>query len=159
MMRIVVVSDTHGYIDSFIDKINLIDKPDIIIHLGDYVRDAERISKKLGIKTIIVKGNGDIGSNYNEDELISIKGNKIFLTHGHKHNVNEGIDNLYYKGLELGANIILFGHTHIPIVIIDKDIIIMNPGSPTNPRANKRIPTFGLIDIGDIITNQIIQIN
>lgn len=157
-MRIAVVSDTHGYINSFIDKINLIDKPDIIIHLGDYVRDGEKISKKLGIKTIIVKGNGDLGSNYNDDKLINIKGNKIYLTHGHKHNVSGGIDNLYYRGLELGANIILFGHTHIPITIKENDIIIMNPGSPTNPRAYIRIPTFGLIDIGDTITTHIIKL-
>ena len=42
-MRIAVVSDTHGYINSFIDKINLMDKPDIILHLGDYVRDGEKL--------------------------------------------------------------------------------------------------------------------
>ena len=71
-MRIAVVSDTHGYIHSFTDKIRTMEKPELILHLGDYATDGEKIAEELGIKTIIVKGNGDIGSNYNEYELINI---------------------------------------------------------------------------------------
>jgi putative phosphoesterase len=134
------------------------EKPELILHLGDYATDGEKIAEELGINIIIVKGNGDPVSNHNDYELINIEGKKVFLTHGHKHNVNEGIDNIYYKGLELGADIILYGHTHIPVNIKENNIIIMNPGSPTLPRANNKIPTFGIINIEETITTEIIQI-
>jgi len=157
-MRIIVVSDTHGIISFFIDKIRTMDKPDLILFLGDYTRDGEKISAELGVETVIVKGNGDLGTLYNEDEIIEIRGKKIFLTHGHKYKVNSGLNNIYYKGLEVEADIILFGHTHIPLNIIENNIVIMNPGSPTLPRSPERIPTFGLIEIGDNISTSIIEI-
>lgn len=157
-MRIIVVGDTHGCINFFVDKIRTMDKPDLILYLGDYARDGEKISVELGVDTIIVKGNGDLGTVYNDDEIIEIRGKKIFFTHGHKYNVNSGLNNIYYKGLEIKADIILFGHTHIPLNIIENNIIIMNPGSPTLPRSPERIPTFGLIEIGENITTSIIEI-
>lgn len=157
-MRIIVLSDTHGYINNVVDKMMTMDKPDLIIHLGDNARDGEKISQELGIESIVVKGNCDLDSIYNEDELIEIKGKKIFLTHGHKYDVNGGLNRIYYKGLEIGADIILFGHTHIPINIKEDNLIIMNPGSPTNPRKADKIPTFGLIDIKENIITSIIEI-
>ncbi len=114
----------------------------------------------MGIKTIIVRGNGDYGhTEYNEDEIIEFKGKKFLLTHGHKYNVQNGITNLYYKGLELGANIVLFGHTHIPIIEKIENMIIMNPGSPSLPRDVIKTKTFGIINIGNTIDTKIIQIN
>ena len=157
-MRIIVLSDTHGYINNVVDKMMTMDKPDLIIHLGDNARDGEKVSQELGIESIVVKGNCDLDSIYNEDELIEIKGKKIFLTHGHRYDVNGGLNRIYYKGLEIGADIILFGHTHIPINIKEDNLIIMNPGSPTNPRKADKIPTFGLIDIKENIITSIIDI-
>ncbi|MBU5256137.1 metallophosphoesterase [Tissierella praeacuta] len=159
-MKIAVVSDTHGNNKDIIEKLSEIEKPDILFHLGDYVNDGVKISKALGIKTIIVRGNGDyLHTEYNEDEIIEFKGKKFFLTHGHKYNVQNGITSLYYKGLELGANVVLFGHTHIPIVEKLENMIIMNPGSPSLPRNAVKIKTFGIINIGNSIDTKIIQIN
>lgn len=159
-MKIVVVSDTHGNNKYILETLLEMEKPDMLFHLGDYVEDGEKISKALGIETIIVKGNGDyFNTKYKEDELINIKNKKIFLTHGHKYNVENGITNLYYKGLELGADLVLFGHIHKPIIEIEKNIIIMNPGSASIPRSPDKIKTFGLVNIGEKINTKIIQIN
>ncbi|CAK7086703.1 YfcE family phosphodiesterase [Tissierella sp. P1] len=159
-MRIAVVSDTHGNNKGIIEKLSEIEKPDILFHLGDYVTDGVAISKALGFETIIVRGNGDhLHTEYNEDELVEIKGKKIFLTHGHKYNVQNGIVNLYYKGLELGSDIVLFGHIHVPIIEKIENMIIMNPGSPSLPRNATKIKTFGIINIGNTIETKIIEIN
>lgn len=158
-MKIIVISDTHGNNKDIFKKISEIEKPDFIFHLGDYVEDGIKISKAFGIETIIVRGNGDMGlTKYNEDELIEIKGKKIFLTHGHKYNVSNSLTNLYYKALELGADLVLFGHTHIPINIKENNIIVMNPGSPTLPRGNNRTKTFGVVEIKNEIETKIIEI-
>ena len=159
-MRIFVVSDTHGSTEEFLSKMSTIEKPDLIIHLGDYVKDGIKIEKETGVKTLVVKGNGDYFQlGYNEDEIFNIEGKKIFVTHGHIYNVRYGLNNLVYKGQEINADLILFGHTHIPILIQENDTIIMNPGSPSMPRGFDRKKTFGIIELDENISGQIIEIN
>ena len=151
-MKIIVVSDTHGYVKEFLEKVEEIGTPDMIFHLGDYVDDGIKISKELGVEALIVKGNGDYNvSKFNEDELMEIEGRKFFLTHGHRYNVRYNISNLYYKGKEVGADVVLFGHTHIPIVEKEDNITIINPGSPSMPRGFNRKKTFGLLNIEDTV--------
>jgi len=158
-MKIVVVSDTHGNNKEVIEKISEMERPDLLFHLGDYIEDGIKICTALGIDTIMVKGNGDRGNRiYNEDELIEISGRKIFLTHGHRYDVRYGITNLYYKALELNVDMVLFGHTHVPINIEENGIIFMNPGSPSIPRTQSKAKTIGLIDINDKIYTKIIEI-
>lgn len=157
-MRIVVVSDTHGNYKEVLKAIERNGKFDMFFHLGDYVGDGEKLKEILSIPSIIVKGNGDYWSNYNEDEIIEIKGKKILMTHGHKYNVRFNYTNLYYRGLELEADIVLYGHTHVPLIIQENNLIIMNPGSPSLPRSQDRKKTFGIIEIGDYIKTEIIEI-
>lgn len=157
-MKIAVISDTHGMNKDIIEALVSIDKPDMLIHLGDYVEDGEKISKILGIPLTIVSGNGDPGSNYDEDQLIEVNGKKLFLTHGHRYKVVRNLDTLYYKALEMGADIALYGHTHVPVNIVYDDLIIMNPGSPSLPRSQSATKTFGLISIGEEISTEIVSI-
>lgn len=160
-MKIFVVSDTHGSVESFLEKIETMEKPDLIIHLGDYVRDGVKIEEITGIETIIAKGNGDyFETNYNYDELIIINDKRIFLTHGHKYNIRYDIDNLIYKGEELEADLILFGHTHVPLLFEEDNKLIMNPGSPNFPRDYARRKTFGIIEIEEEkIKGKLIELN
>lgn len=146
-MRILVVSDSHGSNAELIQAMDKMEKPDIILHLGDNIEDGEEISKIFGIETHIVRGNGDYDHNYPYDKLVKIAGKNIFMTHGHRWNVKMGFMSLYYKGLELGADLILYGHTHVPINTEEKGISIMNPGSPSLPRQRDKVKTLGLIEI------------
>lgn len=157
-MRILVISDTHGINKEIIETILKDKKADMMIHLGDYVKDGEKISKILGLPSVIVKGNGDYDSDYPEDRLVDIEDKKIFLTHGHKYNIKSNIDNIYYKAMELGADIALFGHSHIALNIKEGDIIIMNPGSPSLPRDINRTRSYGIIEIGEKIKTEIVKI-
>lgn len=158
-MKILVVSDTHGNYGSFLNAAKELGSADFIIHLGDYVSDAKKISNAMKLDYITVKGNGDYGvMDVNEDESIEISGKKIFLTHGHNYRVRHNLDDLYYKGKELGADLILYGHTHVPLISKRRDIIMMNPGSPSLPRTWDRKGTFGLITITENIETEIIEI-
>lgn len=157
-MKILVVSDTHGNIEALIHNTQS-EEFDMLFYLGDYIEDGIEISKRLNIDYKMVRGNGDRkNQNFNDDEIFDIEGKKIFLTHGHKYNVNFGIQNLFYKGKEIEADYIFFGHTHIPILEKIDDIIIMNPGSPTLPRTSDRQRTFGIIEIGKNKNEKIIKI-
>lgn len=156
-MRIIVISDTHRRQRDLIDRMMKLPKPDLILHLGDNVEDGENISKIFGIETLIVRGNGDFNSDYPYDRIVNVGDKKIFMTHGHRHNVKRDFMSLYYRGLELGADIVLYGHTHVPVNVIEKGIVIMNPGSPSLPRQKERIETIGLIEINGDIKTEIIE--
>lgn len=158
-MKIFVVSDTHGNIDEFISFAKKLDRPDLIIHLGDYSEDGYEIEKRMGIDTIVVKGNCDFldKRKTKEEEILNLNGKRIFITHGHRYHVKIDILNLFYKAREEKADVVLFGHTHIPLIFEEKGILFMNPGSTSFPKGIEG-KTFGFLDVGKQIERKIIKI-
>ena len=73
------------------------------------------------------------------------------MTHGHRYGVSWDLQDLLYKGMEVGADIIFYGHTHIPDYqeFPEEGIVIMNPGSTTLPRQMKRQRTFIILEFED----------
>lgn len=146
-MKILVVSDTHGDVKKVIDYIE--DRGDIqkIFHLGDYTGDAKLIYSMTGIEVVKVKGNGDYTDTSTlEDQLIEVEGHKIFLTHGHMYGVKTSLNSIFYKAKSLGAEVLLFGHTHTTLLVEHEGITIINPGSPTIPRAGNK-PSLAILTI------------
>lgn len=137
-MRILLVSDSHGNVDFIKENIARIGKIDRVFHLGDYARDVGKIKEILDLPIDLVKGNNDIFDRHEEEKIIHHEGVTIFMTHGHKYGVYKGTDRLYYKGLEVGADLVLYGHTHLYNYDDKSDVIILNPGSISLPRDGKR---------------------
>ena len=145
-MIIAIVSDTHGNIEEFIDKVKEI-KPSYILHLGDYFEDGQEIEKQTGIKTYIVKGNNDFMVNSAENELlVKIKDKEFYMTHGHLQNVYFGNEKILDRAKNLKVNYALHGHTHIYYDEEKDGIRIINPGSVTYPRGNDE-KGFVILDI------------
>ncbi len=158
-MKILVVSDTHGKNKKLIDRVKKMDKPDLLLHLGDYIGDGLIIAKALGITPIIVMGNGDHpSSGFKEEKVLEIKGKKIYLTHGHRLGVGFNLKRILYRARELGVDIALYGHTHVPLIERLDDIILMNPGSASYPRGSSDKKTFGIIQIDKEIDIKLIEI-
>ncbi len=148
-MLVAVVSDTHRS-DSCIKSIKtLIKDADILIHLGDNVEDAEELEREFKGEVYIVAGNCDFSRKYPKDRLIEIEGKKIFMTHGDLYAVKVGLNSIYYKGREIEADIVLFGHTHQAMIERTNELILMNPGSPSLPRLSKKSIGFISIDDGE----------
>lgn len=144
-MLIAVVSDTHR-IQIYIDKVKeMIKKADILIHLGDNVDDAEYISKGFKGKVYVVRGNCDFSTKYPSEEIIRLDEKTIFITHGHNYSVKSSLTNIFYKGKEVMADIVLFGHTHESIILEEENMILMNPGSASLPRNSQR--SIGFIEV------------
>lgn len=157
-MRILVASDTHGDTGDLIDFLGE-EKFDMLFFLGDYVRDGIEIAETLNIPKKIVRGNGDRHvKGFLDEEIFELKDKKIFLTHGHQYNVSFGIEKLYYRAKEIGADYILFGHTHVPIIEKYEDVIIINPGSASRPRTADRLKSFAIIELGKASNEKIIKI-
>lgn len=148
-MKIGVVSDTHGSTDGAVEALKNIKDLKLIIHLGDHVKDARKIEAETGIEVVYVRGNCDHeDEDVPHDKVFQIEGKKIFITHGHKYNAYSGVSDIFYKGKEEDADIILFGHSHISTKILHENVLILNPGSPIEPRNGSK-KSIGMIEISE----------
>lgn len=147
-MKIIVTGDTHNKNKELIDTLKEMERPDLFIHLGDYVGDGLNIAKAIGVDPIIVRGNGDqVQSGFKEEELLEIEGKRLFLTHGHKLSVSLGLKNIFYRAKELDADVAMFAHTHKSLIEVIDGISIFNPGSPSFPRGFSSKKTFVIMEI------------
>lgn len=128
-MKILIFSDSHGNTQALMNAV-FDTAPQLILHLGDYERDCAAVRKAYpDICLRAVRGNGDLrGAEPDYDEFL-IEGKRIFMTHGHLYGVKTGLDSLLNAGFLRGADIILFGHTHIPFNRNYDGLLLLNPGS------------------------------
>lgn len=147
IMLIAVLSDTHRVTKYINLAKQLIKHADILIHLGDNTEDVELLENNFDGKVYAVEGNCDYSTKYPKEDIIDVNGKKIFFTHGDLYGVKSSLNNIYYRGKELDADIVLFGHTHEQMIEEEKGIILLNPGSVSLPRFNGRY--VGFIDIND----------
>jgi putative phosphoesterase len=146
MKRILVLADTHGAIAA-IDRVLLQNNSvDTVIHLGDYTRDADYIRSK-GREVHSVKGNCDFGADVETEMVLHMEGQKILLTHGHGYGVKYSLQRLLYRALELEANAVFYGHTHTPMNGYEQGVLLLNPGSVSEPRGKK--PTYALVEVNN----------
>ncbi len=146
-MKILVLSDTHGEIDECNHVLKKVDKIDLIIHLGDYSSDVVNVKKIFKLDIINVRGNCDRMDTKTKDEMIvTLKGKKLFLTHGHIYGVKTNLDRIFYRAKELQVDIALFGHSHVPVSITYEDMLLFNPGSISMPRKGSK-KSFGIIEL------------
>jgi hypothetical protein len=136
MVKLLVISDSHGNTTLAEKVINKHRDVDMVIHLGDYFRDANRLEDlfpKLHFE--YVYGNSDfmIGD-VPIEKILEIEGQRVLLTHGHRYSVKWGTDRLQNKADKENIQLVLFGHTHIPQVEHLPACIILNPGSISDPR-------------------------
>lgn len=143
MSQILLISDTHflrkNELQKFISKFQNIEA---IIHCGDIY-----LGYKSGdiSRLYLCRGNNDFGdipsiAHFTIDDLT------FTITHGHTHSFAYDPPSLKMLLKEYPADIICFGHTHIPYFYQDDEVIIINPGSLTLGRSYPRKNTYVLID-------------
>lgn len=132
-MKILVLSDSHAsysFMRLCIQKV----KPQHVIHLGDFYEDAQVMQgENPHIRFHIVPGNCDkfrCDPNCPEIMCYSIEGVRIYMTHGHRHNVKTSLFSLLFQARKENAQCVLFGHTHSPVCERQEDgMWVINPGS------------------------------
>ena len=144
-MRILVLSDSHGCVEPMEQCVERV-QPQVILHLGDCVRDAQRLEERYpDIPLLGVPGNCDYGGLDQPERLAELGGGRILMMHGHTRRVKSGPMAAIYAARECGADILLFGHTHQPVVDRSGDFWVMNPGC-IGPSVRR---TYGVITLED----------
>ena len=145
-MRIGLISDTHGSLETVFKAIVAMGKLDLLIHAGDHYRDAVKISTALNIPVEAVAGNCDRWDEGPEEKVLELDGALLFITHGHRYNAKLSITGLINKATELKADAAIYGHTHIPGYCYINGLLIINPGSISKPIAGGS-PSYGILEI------------
>ena len=131
MKKVLVISDTHSYIDDRIIK--YASEADYVIHAGD-VGSFDVIQKLKSVsKLLFVYGNIDgneIRSESNKFEFFKLNDLKILLTHISGKTPKYNKETLI-KIKEHNPDLLIAGHSHILKIQYDKinKLVFLNPGA------------------------------
>lgn len=146
-MRILIISDTHRRNDNLIKALRKTGQPDLLIHCGDVEGDEYSLSGYVDCPMEIVAGNNDFFCDLPREREFTIGRYKIWLTHGHSYYVSMGNETIKREAVAKGVDIVMYGHTHKPVVEIERDIIAINPGSLSYPRQSGRRPSCAVMEL------------
>lgn len=144
-MKVVVFSDAHGdklAVDRIIDWNT---DADYLLSLGDTELPLEYLVKH---DIVMITGNSRHDAGFMSERMIEIGGVRLFMTHGHKYNVNRSLDKLKKYAYENNYDVVLFGHTHILEIEEAGKMLFLNPGSCARPR-NSLPPTYMILNINE----------
>ncbi len=136
-MRILVVSDTHGYVERVYEVYKKLVKSspiDLIVHCGDHADDAAEIQRHLGKRVLWVKGNCDGCFDEKEYAILETEAGSFFVCHGHMQNIGYSKQDLYYYAVQEDCVGAIYGHTHRADKTDLGDFLFLNPGSLSKPR-------------------------
>lgn len=145
--HLLILSDSHGNTRN-LREIMARQRPipETVLFLGDGLRDLGALDLAgKGISLLAVKGNCDCCFSPEPDEpeerLLTVGDVTICMMHGHTHHVKGGWMPAAAHAARLGADLLLFGHTHTPLeerlpagtvvggVPLPKDLTVFNPGT------------------------------
>jgi putative phosphoesterase len=144
-MRIGLISDTHGLLRH--EVLEHFTGVDLILHAGD-VGPAGILADLATVAPVrVVFGNTD---GYEIRDLataqleLELAGWKLLLTHGHELGSPkpETLVNAYH-----GRQLIVYGHTHQPLVEQLDGVLVINPGA-AGPARFQLSPSIALLELG-----------
>lgn len=146
-MRILIVSDTHRKDDAFFQTVKKEGPLDLVIHCGDSEGSEEKFRAFVDCPAYIVMGNNDFFSDLPREIECEIGRYHVWITHGHNYYVSMGNERIKQIASQRGVDIVIYGHTHKPVVDIDGDVIAVNPGSLSYPRQYDRRPSYIIMEL------------
>ena len=161
-VRIVVLADTHipdfapGLPAALVPPLR---RADLILHAGD-VTSPEVLDELAAFAPVhVAMGNGDrpaVRSWGARDEVrLQIEG--VTLAMVHDSGPRQGREARLRRRFP-EADLVVFGHSHIPIDMERGGLRLFNPGSPTWKR-RQPAPTYGLIEIaGHRVKTRIVEL-
>lgn len=146
-MRILIVSDTHRHNENYFRVLERVGQIDMVIHCGDAEGSEYILQEAAKCPLHIVMGNNDFFSNLPKELDLEVAGKKILVTHGHYYYVSSGHELLKDEGKARGYDIIMYGHTHRPVIDRSDGMIVLNPGSLTYPRQEGKRPSYIVMEV------------
>ena len=143
-MKICVFSDSHGCPANLIQAVET-EQPSFCFFLGDGEKDVQALGKRFpNLPVYTVRGNCDLRSEQPRQLRCAVDGVTFFAPHGHLYDVKHDSSLSELCREAEGADVVLFGHTHIPTLEKRDGMEILNPGSI----GRSAHPSYGVIMTG-----------
>jgi len=135
-LKVVILGDTHIRFTKDIPEVFLrvIQNSDFLIHTGDYVSEEilEKFIEMKNNKFIGVFGNADplsIRKRLPNERLFNLNRYRFGLAHPAMGGADDKVESLISKKfVRKKVQILIFGHTHNPIIEKREKILLLNPG-------------------------------
>lgn len=135
-LKIIILGDTHirfneEILENFLSEIQ---NSDYLIHTGDYISEEilEKFIEMKDDKFIGVFGNADplsIRKRLPNEKVFCLNGYTFGVTHPAMGGADDKVESLVYKKFfRKKIQILIFGHTHNPIIERREKILVLNPG-------------------------------
>ena len=120
-MTAVVFSDSHGrdaYIEQMMARVRACgERPGQLLFLGDGLSDLAHAPSLAGESVIAVRGNCDLfAADEPETRIVGPGSYRALMMHGHTLGVKCGLVQAVALAVREGADLLLYGHTHVPLV-------------------------------------------
>lgn len=146
-MKILVVSDTHGHTKNLEKILEKVGEIDLFIHCGDLEGNEDYIQALVEVPCYMVAGNNDWFSDLTREQEITVDDYRVWITHGNSYGVSMGTERLLEEAAARNVDVVMYGHTHKPLIEYRDNITILNPGSLSYPRQNGRKPSYLIMEI------------
>lgn len=160
-MLVGLIADTHiPYRRRYLPQsvLEALARVDLILHAGD-INVPEVLNLLSTIAPVVaVAGNGDEGDfaeSLGHCKALELNGYRVGLTHGHLGSGKTTPDRAY--GSFAGADVIVFGHSHIPLIEQRGTTLLVNPGSATDRRRQPH-HTIGVLTLGSTLRADIVSL-
>ncbi len=144
-MLVLVLADTHiprrakGLPEELMPHL---ERADLVLHAGDLLKATvlDEISGYASVRA--VKGNVD-GQDMDLPQTLELELGGVPVAMIHDSGPKKGRPARMRRRFP-GARVVIFGHSHIPLLEESGDSLLLNPGSPTDKRRQPE-PSFGLL--------------
>jgi uncharacterized protein len=137
--KIGIISDTHGLLRPEAER--RLAGVDHIIHGGDIGRPEIIDALRRIAPVTAIRGNVDIGNwaaAYPETEVVRLAGKSLYVLHDLK--------TLQIDPIACGIDVVVSGHSHVPMIATVDGVLYLNPGSAGRRRF--RLPvTLATIEV------------
>jgi uncharacterized protein len=151
-MRIGVISDTHGLLRP--EAIKALQGAEHILHAGDVGDPAILDALRAIAPVTAIRGNIDEGGSCSylpPTELVELGGRSIYMLHD--------VKKLDLNPEAAGIEVVVFGHSHKPLVEWRRGVLFLNPGS-AGPRRFELPVTVAWLNIeADKLSERIVHLD
>ena len=120
-----------------------------LLHCGDAEGSEYVLTRVVDCPVQIVLGNNDFLSCLPGELELKLGAYKVWVTHGHNYYVSMGNEVIKREAAARGMDIVIYGHTHKPLVDTKGSVIAVNPGSLSYPRQEGRRPSYIVMEVED----------
>ena len=165
MTRLLVVSDTHAprhWKSLPPSLVPLLEQADLVLHAGDVCVPAVLDELAAYAPVRVVLGNNDgpdvaaWGAGVTETLSLDVDGLRVAMIHDAGPRPGRG---RRMRRRFPDADLVVYGHSHIPMDVVDDGTHLFNPGSPADKRRQPR-HTAGVLEIaaGELVRHEIVTL-